>query len=322
MTSTELLERAAQLRRSRTPFVHAQVVLAEPPTSAKPGDEAIVLADGTVHGFVGGSCVETSLRAQSRAVLDSGSPLLLRVSPVAEAAVPGKLTVANPCLSGGALEIFLSPQTPAAVLAVHGSSPIATALGALGEQLGFCVVRWGDPLASEAAAVVVASHGRADEEGALTAALRAGTDYVGLVASRTRGAAVLARLDVGADLAARVHTPAGLDIGARTAPEIALSILAEILAVRRGWGTGVLAPPARGSGAGGVAEEAPVAAGEAGSGRAIADDRQAVDPVCAMTVATVPASLSLEHAGRRYWFCGPGCQRAFAADPGAYLSSS
>lgn len=322
MTPTQLRERAEELRRSRIPFVHARVVFAERPTSAKPGDEALVLADGTVYGFVGGSCVETSLRVQSRAVLDARAPLLLRVSPVAEAAVPGKLTVANPCLSGGALEIFLSPETPAAVLAVHGRTPIAQALGALGEPLGFRVVGWGEPLANEAAAVVVASHGREDEEGVLAAALRAGTDYVGLVASRTRGAAVLARLDVDAELAARVHTPAGLDIGARTAPEIALSILAEILATRPrgpGWA------PESTAGAAGADDAARPATGEGdggGPGGGATEGELALDPVCAMTVATLETSLSVEHAGRRYWFCGPGCQRAFAADPGAYLPAS
>ena len=112
--NTSLRERADALRRDRVPFVHAQVVMAERPTSAKPGDEAIVLADGTMEGFVGGTCAESTVRAQSLALLDSRESLLLRISPIEEQPRAGKLTVVNPCLSGGTLEIFLEPQLPAA----------------------------------------------------------------------------------------------------------------------------------------------------------------------------------------------------------------
>jgi xanthine dehydrogenase accessory factor len=142
-------------------------------------------------------------------------------------------------------------------------------------------------------ALVVASHGRG-EEPVLAAALRLGVPYVGLIASRRRGAAVLASLDLPEELTARVHTPAGLDIGARTAAEIALSVLAEIVAERR----------AR-AGADPVRPAAPVTA---------------VDPVCGMTVAAVDASPHADVDGVRTWFCGEGCRRAFLADPAAHAS--
>jgi xanthine dehydrogenase accessory factor len=90
----------------------------------------------------------------------------------------------------------------------------------------------------------------------------------------------------------RVHTPAGLDIGARTAPEIALSVAAEILSLR----PRPAAPPIAGP-------SGPV------SGRAI-------DPVCAMEVAVTEATARLEHAGRTWYFCAPGCVQAFADDLG------
>lgn len=287
------------LRSERVPFVHAQVVRAERPTSAKPGDEAIVFADGTIEGFVGGSCAESTVRAQSLALLDSGEPLLLRITPGPEPDRPGTLTVHNPCLSGGTLEIFLDPVVPAPVLVVHGETPIAEALAGLGDRLGFRVVTGdADPQdAPGAAAVVVASHGR-DEEAVLTAALAEAVPYVGLVASRKRGEAVLASLDADEAARGRVHTPAGLDIGARTPEEVALSILAEIVAERR-------RPSGR-----------PVETEERPSATAVA-----VDPVCGMSVAAVDASLHLDHAGVRYWFCGSGCLRAFAADPADYLPS-
>jgi xanthine dehydrogenase accessory factor len=221
---------AEELRRRRVAFVHAQVVLAQRPTSARPGDSAIVLADGTMHGFVGGECAESTVRAQALAVLDSGEPVLLRISPTAEDPVPGKVMAHNPCLSGGTVEIFLEPHRPTPLVAVFGESPIAHALIAVGEALGYELLAV-DAVPAGATAVVVASHGR-DETAVLTSALQADVEYVGLVASPTRGAAVVGALDVDDELRARVVTPAGLDIGATTPAEVALSILADIVARR------------------------------------------------------------------------------------------
>jgi xanthine dehydrogenase accessory factor len=303
VTRADVEARATALRRDRVPFVLARVVRAERPTSASPGDEAVVYADGTIEGFVGGSCAESTVRAQSLALLDSGEPLLLRITPEPDPgpAPAGTLAVHNPCLSGGTLEIFLEPVVPAPRVLVHGESPIATALAALAAQLGWEVARYADaaPGPGGAAAVVVASHGR-DEEAALIAALDAGVPYVGLVASRKRGEAVVAALAVDDASRARVRSPAGLDISARTPEEVALSILAEMVADRR-----------RPSGRPVVAEE-PVPPPQQATG---------ADPVCGMTVAAVEASLHLDHDGTRYWFCGSGCLRAFAADPAAYLTA-
>ena len=116
--------------------MHARVVVAEKPTSAKPGAEAIVLADGTIEGFVGGACAESTVRAQALALLDSGDTLLLRITPEPEAPRPGSLTVHNPCLSGGTLEIFLEPIIPAPLVVVAGDTPIARALLELVGPLG------------------------------------------------------------------------------------------------------------------------------------------------------------------------------------------
>ena len=287
--SESIPERAGQLRAQRVPFVHARVVLAERPTSAQPGDEAIVLADGTMEGFVGGDCAEATVRAQALAVLDSGEAVVLRISPTPEPPQPGKLVAHNPCLSGGTLEIFLQPQRPAPLVAVVGDSPIARALLDVGAALGYEMVA-ADGVPDGATAVVVASHGR-DEQTPLAAALDREVEYIGLVASPKRGAAVVAEL--ASPLRSRVVTPAGLDIGARTPHEVALSILADIVARR-----------------------------PRPSARPVGDDSStaptATDPVCGMAVAAVDSSLHLDHAGRRYHFCGTGCLRAFAAEPGRY----
>jgi xanthine dehydrogenase accessory factor len=235
MSQPEVHERAGALQRQRVPFVHARVVRAERPTSVKPGDEALVLADGTVEGFVGGTCAESTVRAQSLALLDSGESVLLRITATEEEPGrvdrPGTVTAYNPCLSGGTLEIFLEPVMPSPLIAVHGDTPIARALLALCGPAGYHAVLVQATTLDEAAAVVVASHGR-DEPEILTAALAAGVPYVGLVASSQRGEAVVAALDVDAGARRRVRTPAGLDIGARTPEEVALSILAEIVATR------------------------------------------------------------------------------------------
>ncbi|MCZ0985556.1 XdhC family protein [Streptomyces diastatochromogenes] len=223
MTNPELLTRADALRHGRTPFVLATVVHAERPTSAKPGDSALVLPDGTVEGFVGGTCAETTVQLQGLRVLQTGESLLLRITPGVDtgtegAQEPGEglVTVANPCLSGGTLDIFLEANLPrrwrTSTDTPHRPRPARRRTCA----------RPGRPagLARRAAApdldvVVIATHGR-DEEPALVGAARAGVPYIGLVASPKRGAAVLAGLDVTEEQRTRIHTPAGLDIGART----------------------------------------------------------------------------------------------------------
>lgn len=291
MIRQDLSERAAALRDARLPFVHARVVWAARPTSAKPGDEAIILADGTIEGFVGGECAEATVRQQSLEALPSGNTVLLRITPTPEPEQEGKRVVHNPCLSGGTVEIFLEPSLPPPLVHVAGDSPTAAALVALGRPLGFAMETWRGGIRPDAAAVVVASHGK-DEEAPLVAALRADVPYVGLVASRKRGAAVVSALPVDEERRSRVRTPAGLDIGAGTAEEVALSILAEIVA------------------------------GQPRKARAghplVVDECCGTDPVCGMTVVAGGDTLRAEVGDRIVWFCGPGCQRAFLAEPGAY----
>ena len=243
MIAERLANRATALEAERVPFVQATVVRAGRPASVRAGATALVLGDGSIEGFVGGHCAEPSVRLHALRALETGDALLLRIEPGDgdHAAADGTVTVHNPCLSGGTLEIFLEPHMPPARMHVVGETPIAHALADLGRSLGYDVVAHTDAAfepTSDDGAVIVASHGR-DEHTALATALEIGVSYVGLVASRRRGEAVVAELEVSDDDRARVHTPAGLDIGARTPEEIALSILAEIVASRRPQ----LAPP-------------------------------------------------------------------------------
>jgi xanthine dehydrogenase accessory factor len=339
LTHADLLERASDLRSSRTPFVLATVVRAVRPASAKPGDRALVLPDGTMEGFVGGACSESTVRAQGLRQLASGRSTLLRITPLGgpaadspaspESGLPesgqpqgeGLVLVGNPCLSGGTLDIFLEVMRPPMLVHVYGDTPVARALSAVGQAAGWDMQQCADAGAEippDAGAVVVASQG-GDEPRVLAAALRAGVPYVGLLASRRRGAAVLAALDLPAGQRERLHTPAGLDIGARTPGEVAISIVAEI--VER------LKPgrASQGTEQAQVIDTAPLSDGTApaeapAAGLAEAGLVEALDPVCGMTVAVVPASLQLQHAGTTLYFCGPGCRDAFAANPGRYAS--
>ena len=279
MMSPALTRRAAELAERGEPYVCATVVRVQRPTSAKAGNVALVLADGTIEGFVGGDCAEQSVREHAIKAMASGEPVLLRVVPLGGQEERGVVTVENPCLSGGMIEVFLEPVVAAPRVLVEGDTPIVHALLRIGPELGLDMVDGDFEVRPDDLALVAAGHGR-EELPALKAGLEAKLPYVGLVASRKRGRGVLGELrgdGVPQDLLDRIDTPAGLDIGARTPEEIAVSILARIVAVRR----------------------APKQA------------LTAVDPICGMTVAVVPGALSADHAGETVYFCGDGCKAAF-----------
>jgi xanthine dehydrogenase accessory factor len=294
--TTQLSDRIDQLTRSRTPFVQATVVRAQEPSSARAGDRAIVLADGSIEGFVGGQCAAGSVRTAALGALETGVGVLLRVLPDTGREgdtfpqTPGASIVVNPCLSGGALEIYLEPLLPSPVLYLVGASPTAEAVATLAPTLGFVVDRASEGAQpAGAVAAIVSSHG-SDEPGAIRAALDAGVGFVGLVCSHTRGQALLEELDLTEDQLRRVYTHVGLDIGARTPPEIALSIMAAI--VRSIRLEGLTAAPAA---------------------EPVARPRTAVDPVCGMTVTVAPDTPHLVVDGVDHWFCNPGCRDAFQA---------
>ncbi|TFC07235.1 XdhC family protein [Cryobacterium mannosilyticum] len=294
-----LEQRAQELAGRREAFVRATVVRAQRPTSAHAGDTALLHADGHLDGFVGGACVEASVREYGLQALSAREPLLLRVvaGEPSHSREDGAVEVSNPCLSGGAVEIFLEPSVPAPRVVVVGATPVARALAVLGTGLGF-EMELADGAATEPhpddAALIVASHGH-DEEASLEAALRAGVPYVALVASAKRGSAVVASLTVEDGLRSRVFSPAGLDLGARTPAEVALSILAQLVAERAG-------------------QRSP------GTAAAVAVPATAIDPVCGMSVAAVDATPHVELDGLTTYFCSTGCRAAFLADPERYAS--
>ena len=325
MMSAALSRRAQELAAEGTVFVTATVVRAQRPTSVKAGDVALVLGDGTLEGFIGGVCAQQSVRAYALKAIETEEAVLLRLVPDGPLGedphtgreVPveeGAVTARNTCLSGGAIEIFLEPVLPAPRVLVVGDTPIAAALLTLGPELGLDLVRVdaGAPEPSpEDLALVVAAHGR-DELHVLRRGLEANMPYVGLVASSKRGTGVLAQLradGVSDEHLGSIDVPAGIDIGARAPAEIALSILAKVVAVRRG--TPAAAP-----------ERAAVpAAGGSGAPVAAAGPALAVDPICGMTVAAAPDTPSVEFEGETIYFCCEGCAGTFAAQHGLAVAA-
>jgi xanthine dehydrogenase accessory factor len=296
---------------------------------------------------VGGSCAQPVVVREALHALADGQPRLLRLSkdvPAEGRRADGIIDLVMTCHSGGTLEIYVEPNLPAPLLWVAGTTPIAGALVELATSAGFNVTLFdpiADPTEFPAAAavrtdtnlvavdrdaspyIVVATQGQWDEE-ALAGALRREARYVGLVASPTRAAAVRTWLREETGLAeerlAALRAPAGLDLGAETAAEIAISILAELVQVRRGRAEFVASPgPAT---LAGVAVGAASAAGAAGALAFPADDIVLLDPVCGMTVDRDHARHLAEHEGIVYAFCSLGCRTRFVKDPAAYLPAS
>lgn len=320
--SNEFFTRAADLARHGVPFVTATVVRAERPTSAKPGDKAIVTADGALHGWIGGSCTQPTVLAEAKRALADGQARLLRLSATPDEQLPraGLTDLPMTCFSGGTLEIYLEPQIPTARLLVVGGAPIAQALLRLGQLMGYHTIAANLDRAPDADApapadelvddlsrlavlvngatyAVVATHGSYDEI-ALDYILRARPAYVALVSSTTRARAMveyLAGEGVAPDLLAALKYPAGMDIGAAGAEEIAVSIMAEIIQRRH------------------------VLRGAAPSAPAPTAALEAIDQVCGMSVTVVGAKHTYEYEGQIYYFCCPGCRKSFSRDPEQYL---
>jgi xanthine dehydrogenase accessory factor len=308
----DLLSLAADLQRRGEPFALATVVRCEAPTSAKPGAKALVRADGTVSGWVGGACAEPVVVREALAAIEDGRPRLIGL--IGESAhgpgrsagpgrTPGMVEYPMTCHSGGTLEIYVEPYLPKPLLILVGHGPVIEALARFGAAAEYVVQTLG---ADDAAAllgragvarhasVVVATHADSDEN-ALQRILATDAGYVSLVASRRRAAAILDRLreaGVGLERLARLKAPAGLDIGAESPDEIAVSILAEIIQHRRT--TKPSAPV-----------ETPAHVEPAAT---------AIDPICGMTVDIATAEHRSQTAAGVVYFCCGHCKTSFDRD--------
>lgn len=288
----DLLALVVELRRRGEPFALATVVRCERPTSAKPGAKAVIRADGSLTGWIGGACAEPVVIRDALASLRDGQPRF--ISLVGEgASVPGRegvLEYPMSCHSGGTLEVFVEPWLPKPSMVLVGHGPVLETLAVLGAAAGFEILDGGADLSRLSpparAYVVVATHGTADED-ALARALAGDAAYVSLVASRKRAGAVmesLRRRGLPPERLGALKAPAGLDIGAVAPEEIAVSIMAEIVHTRRSQKT-----------VEGVAAAAVTS----------------VDPICGMDVDVATARYRSEAPEGTVYFCCLHCKETF-----------
>jgi xanthine dehydrogenase accessory factor len=355
--SRETVDRLArQYTEQGRPFARVTVVRREPPVSARVGDRAIVTPDGELTGWIGGvACAQSVAVREAQTALRRGDAKLVGIAPDPDTvARPGLEAFPMTCHSQGTLELFVEPVTPVSRLVVVGDSPIARAVSGLAAGLPYDltvvapdgadvasadrIVEIGDAAAlaeafDGATWVVVASMGATDDV-AVEAALAAGVPYVGLVASRRRADELCERVAdrtgrAVEDVRAAVTSPAGVDIGARTPEEIGVSVLAELIAVRR---AGDAAESVDGThehadAAGGTVETHESPDTDADADADAGDDTDgpdpahatATDPVCGMDVTIGEAAATATHDGRTYHFCGQGCQEAFVDDPDRFV---
>lgn len=298
----DLLGRAYELRVRGEPFAVATVIRADRPVSARPGMKALILVDGTMVGWVGGSCTHPLVVREALESLRSGAPRLITLAPEGQDdRREGVIRHLMTCHSGGTLEIYIEPVLPKPQLLLIGEAPLVSALSDLGRLQGFDV--WAAADAGKApdlearitpsSYVVVATMGTSDEE-ALEHVVGHGAAYVALVSSKKRAKAVFGYLrsrGIPSEELQRIKVPAGLDIGAVTPEEIALSIMAEIIQVRRARSV--------------VRIEAPATV-------------EATDPVCGMTVEVATAKHKADYHGTTYYFCSAHCKGTFEQDPEKY----
>jgi xanthine dehydrogenase accessory factor len=312
MNGLGVLERMGELARSGQAFALATVVWRQGPSSSKQGSRAIITTDGQLDGWIGGACAEpVVIREAKQVIADGHARLLLLGSPDQfGTTVPEGMTVVPiSCQSEGALEVYIEPVLPVPHLVIVGGSPMAHSLAAMAGALGWCTDLYSPQdftagHADERSMIIVATQGHADED-MIERAVAMRPAYLGLVASRRRGEAVLGYLaerGVPKDQLDRVHAPAGLDLGKTTHEEMAVAILAELVQLRASGALAVVPAPRR----------AP---------RAEPELAEAVDPVCGMTVTANASARPAEHDGVTYYFCCAGCHQKFIENPDAYVEA-
>jgi xanthine dehydrogenase accessory factor len=324
MMFDQFLKETAELIARGESFVTATVVRALPPTSGKPGDKAIIHADGRISGWIGGGCAQPVVVKEALKAQADGRPRLVRISPSDSNPEEGIVDYTMTCHSGGALDIYLEPVKPKPQMMILGRSPVAQILSRLGSTVGYGVSIVTDESPKDSidgvenvvaedfklpggkinaqTFVVVSTQGEGDEE-ALEQAVNSEALYVAFVASKTKATKVLEFLKtrgLSDEKISRVRAPAGLNIGATSPEEIAVSILAEIVQIR--------------------ASEAKSVAKPAASVALNVIENDAKDPICGMTVEKSKAKHKAEFRGKTFYFCCAGCKQKFEQSPERYLA--
>jgi xanthine dehydrogenase accessory factor len=317
----EFLKKADELVMIGESFAVATVVRFEAPISGKPGDKAIIFADGEVWGWIGGGCAKPAVVKEALKAIQDGRPRLVRISPSSSEA-EGIVAYNMTCHSGGTLDVYIEPVLPKPHILIMGRSPVGQTLARLGNVIHYTVsVAAPDadqesyPEAERVRAdlnlselnigpqtfIVVSTQGECDEE-ALENALHTNASYVAFVASKTKAAMVLQYLGergISAERLRQVKAPAGINIGAASPEEIAVSILAEIVQMNRSRAANHHAPT-----------------------MLFAEKQEAKDPICGMMVDTGAAKYESEFEGQSFYFCCAGCKQVFDIQPNKYVPAN
>ena len=302
MTNLDLLEMARGLNDRGEAYALVTVVRAIAPTSAFLGAQAIVLADGTLHGWIGGGCAKGVVVGAAQAAIGKGEPKLVRISNDRIQTEEDIEHHAMSCASNGTIELFIQPFSARSALCVLGSTPAAEEARFLAQRLGIRLAE----APADVPVVLVATQGQGDEE-ALEAALTSPARQVLMIASRRkadrlRGAMRMRGID-DARLA-RLVAPAGPDVGAKTPSEIALVAVVAVLAFLRGR------------------SQAPASAAATASAPAPAKAAEGmfINPVCGIAVSVANPKHVEKYAGVSYYFCCDGCRTTFLEDPEKYAA--
>jgi xanthine dehydrogenase accessory factor len=335
------LNKATELLARGEPFVTASVVRFQAPISGKPGDKAIIFADGKMWGWIGGGCAQPVVIKEALKALADGKPRLVRISPTA-APEDGIVDYTMTCHSGGTLDIYIEPVLPKPHILIFGRSPIAQTLARLGKAIGYRVsvvapgadrgqfpdvdllqtksnlseLNLDERRTTRDTFIVVSTQGESDEE-ALEQAARTNAAYVAFVASKVKAQKVIEYLreaGVPSDRVSQIHAPAGLDIRAASPEEIAVSILAEIIQLKGTRSKAVAEPKSTLAALNLPVLNLPVL-------HPPAPNNEARDPVCGMFVNVSAAKYKSAHKGSDVYFCCAGCKQTFDRQPEKYTLS-
>jgi len=318
MTKDDIPEMARELNGRGEAYALVTVVRAVAPTSAYLGAQAIVLADGTLRGWIGGGCAKSVVISAAQSAIENGEPKLVRISNDRIYPEEDVEHYRMSCASNGSIELFIQPYSARSALCVLGNSPAADEARFLAERLR---IRLTDT-PQEAPVVLVATQGQGDEE-ALEAALRSPAKQILMIASRRKAEklrSVMRMRGIEESQFARLQAPAGPDAGAKTPGEIALVAIVGVLALLRGrcLGPGIAMQ---------VRQEVTQINGQAGSpsefrtapATATAEGKF-INPVCGMAVSTASPMHVEQYEGVSYYFCCDGCRTTFTKDPAKYAA--
>ncbi len=325
MFRESLLKDIQEYTKSNKKAAIASIVRREAPTSGKPGDKALITPNGEVKGWIGGGCTKGIVIKEALEAIEQQTPRLVKIQPGMDAPdLPGVKNYKMTCMSGGIVEVYIEPIMPVTQIHIFGRSHIARALCEIGAAAGFninVISELADvdmfPSASSITMlsdfelgqqlnndyVIVCTQGEDDEKN-MKAAIESRPRYLAFVASKRKSDTLFMNLEVGGmkkeDLAG-IKTPAGLDINAKTPEEVAISIIAEIIKVKR-------------------SDEYPVQEKTEKTAEQKLDDDLYINPVCKIPIQKSTAKHVLEYEGEKVYFCCDGCKVSFEKDPKAYMS--